>query len=107
MVRNISKEHFVATNVLMAFEDGSVSFCIPEGATLADISESLDKVGKWHTGKLISIDVRFKAPGESGFGCGSDHPLISSDIVLGISTGPHTGLSHSTVRSFSLASSSF
>ena len=80
MVRNISKEHFVATNVLMAFEDGSVSFCIPEGATLADISESLDKVGKWHTGKLVSIDVRFKAPGESGFGCGPDHPLISSSV---------------------------
>jgi hypothetical protein len=79
-MRNISKERFVATNVRMAFEDGSVSFCIPEGATLADISESLDKVGKWHTGKLVSIDVRFKAPGESGFGCGPDHPLISSSV---------------------------
>jgi hypothetical protein len=48
-MRNISKERFVATNVLMKFEDGSVSFCIPEGATLADISENLDKVGKWHS----------------------------------------------------------
>ncbi len=60
-MRNISKERFVATNVRMAFEDGSVSFCIPEGATLADISENLDKVGRWHD-KLVSIDVRFKAP---------------------------------------------
>jgi len=46
IMRNISKERFVATNVRMAFEDGSVSFCIPEGATLADISENLDKVGR-------------------------------------------------------------
>ncbi len=38
-MRNISKESFVAANVLMKFEYGSVSFCIPEGATLADISE--------------------------------------------------------------------
>jgi hypothetical protein len=78
-MRNISKGRFVATNVLMKFEDGSVSFCIPEGATLADISENLDKVGKWHS-KLLSIDVRFKAPNDSGFGCGANHPLISSSI---------------------------
>jgi hypothetical protein len=89
MVRNISKEHFVATSVLMAFEDGSVSFCIPEGATLADISENLDKVGKWHTGKLVSIDVRFKTPGESGFGCGPDHPLISSSVSQLAGTTDH------------------
>ena len=69
-MRNFSKERFVATNVLMKFEDGSASFCIPEGATLTDISENLDKVGKWH-GKLLSIDVRFKAPNDSGFGCGA------------------------------------
>jgi hypothetical protein len=78
-MRNISKGRFVATNVLMKFEDGSVSFCIPEGAILADISENLDKVGKWHS-KLLSIDVRFKAPNDSGFGCGANHPLISSSI---------------------------
>ena len=64
-MRNFSKERFVATNVRMAFEDGSVSFCIPEGATLADISENLDKVGRWHD-KLVSIDERFKAPDGSG-----------------------------------------
>lgn len=78
-MRNISKESFVATNVVMAFEDGSVSFCIPQGATLADISDNLDKVGKWH-GKLLSLDVRFNAPDESGFGRSADHPLISSPV---------------------------
>ncbi len=78
-MRNISKERFVAANVLMAFEDGSVSFCIPQGATLADISENVDKIGKWH-GKLQSIDVRFKAPEENGFGCGPEHPPISSSV---------------------------
>jgi hypothetical protein len=79
-MRNISKESFVAANVLMKFEFGSVSFCIPEGATLANISENMDKVGKWHGGKLVSIDVRFKAPDESGFGSCPDYPLISSSV---------------------------
>ena len=68
-MRNISKESFVAANVLMKFEFGSVSFCIPEGATLANISENMDKVGKWHGGKLVSIDVRFKAPDWGGHRC--------------------------------------
>ena len=79
-MRNFLKESFAAANVLMKFEYGSVSFCIPEGATLADISENMDKVGKWHGGKIVSIDVRFKAPDESGFGCDPDHPLISSSV---------------------------
>ena len=79
IMRNISKERFIATNVLLAFEDGSVSFCIPVGATLADISENMEKVGKWH-GKLLSVDVRFKAPDESGVGRFPDHPLISSSV---------------------------
>ena len=39
-MRNILKDSFVATNVLMKFEDGSESFCIPEGGTLADVSEN-------------------------------------------------------------------
>jgi hypothetical protein len=76
-MRNISKESFVATNVMMAFEDGSLSFCIPQGATLADIAENLDKVSKWHS-KLLSVDVRFNAPDKSGFGRSPEHPLISS-----------------------------
>ena len=40
-MRNISKERFVPTNVRMAFEYGSVSFCIPKGTTLADIGHRL------------------------------------------------------------------
>jgi hypothetical protein len=79
-MRNISRERFIATDVLMKFEDGSVCFCIPQGATLADISEDLDKIGKWHTGKLLSIAVRFKAPGENGFVRSPDHPLISLSV---------------------------
>ncbi len=79
-MRNISKERFVATNVLMAFEDGSVSFCIPAGTTLADISENLEKVGKWHRGKPLSIDVCFKASGGIRFGRGPGHALISSSV---------------------------
>ncbi len=79
-MRNISKERFVATNVRMEFEDGSVCFYVSQGATFADISENLDKIGKWHTGKLLAIDVRFKAPGESGFGRFPGHPLISSSV---------------------------
>ena len=59
-MRNFSKGRFIATNVRMAFEDGSVCFCIPEGKTFADISGNLDKVGKWPKGKIVSIDVRFK-----------------------------------------------
>ena len=100
-MHNISKESFVATNVLMAFEDGSVSFCIPEGATLADISENLDKVGKWH-GKLLSVDVRFNAPDKSV----RPLPRASVDIGLGVSIGQGAGSSHRTVRSFSVASAS-
>ena len=69
-MRNISKERLVSTNVLMKFADGSVSFRIPEGATLNDISENVDKVGKWH-GKLLSVDVCFKAPNDRGFGDGA------------------------------------
>jgi hypothetical protein len=79
-MRHISKERFIATNVQIEFEDGPVSFNISRGATLADISENLDKIGKWHRGQPLSIDVRFKAPGESGSGRIPAHPLISSPV---------------------------
>ena len=68
-MRNISKERFVATKVRMAFDDGSVSFCIPRGKTFADISENLEKVGRWPKGKIVSIDVRFKASDGSCHRC--------------------------------------
>jgi hypothetical protein len=68
IMRNISSERFMAANVLVKFEDGPVSFSIPHAATLADISEYLDSIGKWHTGKPLSIDVRFKALKENRSG---------------------------------------
>jgi hypothetical protein len=58
-MRNISQERFIPTNVLIEFED--VSFRVPRGATFADISENLDRIGMWHQGQPISIDMRFKA----------------------------------------------
>ena len=64
IMRNISKERFLATRLRMAFEDGLVSFYIPECTTLVRISENLNKVGKRHD-KLVSIDVRFQAPDQS------------------------------------------
>ena len=78
-MRNISKERFIATDVMMEFEDGPVSFLIQRGATLADISENLDQIGKWHTGQPLSINVHFKAANDSG--CDRDsHSMISSPI---------------------------
>ena len=78
-MRNTSKERFIATSVLIAFEDGSVSFRIPRGATLADVSENLDKIGKEHKGQPLSIDVRFRTPKDSSRGRAA-HPLISSSM---------------------------
>jgi hypothetical protein len=65
-MRNISKQRLIATNVLIRFEDGSESFPVRRGATLADISENLDRIGGWHEGQPISIEVRFKAPEDNG-----------------------------------------
>ena len=65
-MRNTSKERLIATSVLIAFEDGAVSFRIPRGATLADVSEDLDKIGKEHNGQPLSIDVRFRTPKDHG-----------------------------------------
>jgi len=79
-MHHISKERLVATDVLIEFEDGPVSFAIPRGETLADISENLDELGKWHKGRPLSIDVRFRAPQESGSSRVAAHPLISSPV---------------------------
>jgi hypothetical protein len=65
-MRNISSERFIATSVMVAFEDGCVSFRIPRGATLADVSENLDKIGKQRKGQPLSIAVRFRTPKGSG-----------------------------------------
>jgi hypothetical protein len=79
-MRNTSKERFIAANVLVAFEDGSVSFRIPRGATLADVSESLDVIGKDHKGQPLSIDVRFRTLRDSGRSCAAARPLKSSSM---------------------------
>jgi hypothetical protein len=60
-MRNISSDRFVATNVMIRFEDGSESFYVPPGSTVADISENLDRISKRHGGRPLSIDIRFKA----------------------------------------------
>jgi len=65
-MRNISNERFVATKVLIEFEDGPMSLSIPRGATLGDISEKLHNICKWHRGAALSIDVRFGATNGSG-----------------------------------------
>ena len=62
---NMSGKRFIATNVMIRFEDGSESFSVPSGATLSDISEKMDRIAMWHEGRPISIDVRFAAPKES------------------------------------------
>jgi hypothetical protein len=65
-MRNISTERFIATNVMIRFKDGSESFCVPRGSTLADISDNLDRIAQRHDGRPISIDIRFRAPDECG-----------------------------------------
>ena len=79
-MRNTSKERFIATSVLVAFEDGSVSLRIARGATLADVSENLDKIGKEHKGQPLSIDVRFRTPKGNDRGRANAHPLKSSSM---------------------------
>ena len=63
-----SQERFIPTNVLIAFEDGSVAFRVPRGATVADITENLDRIGIWHQGPPISIYVRFKSSEDKSYG---------------------------------------
>jgi hypothetical protein len=65
-MRTISEERFIATKALIEFEDGSLSLCIPRGATLGDISEKLHDICKWHRGGALSIDVRFGTASGAG-----------------------------------------
>jgi hypothetical protein len=74
-MRNIPKERFIATTVVIEFEDGPVSFGIQRGTTLAEISEDLDKAGKWHKGHPLSINVHFKAQIDRRRGGGRAHAL--------------------------------
>jgi hypothetical protein len=65
-MRTISEKRFIATKVLIQFEDGPLSLCIPRGATLGDLSEKLHDICKWHRGGALAIDVRFGAANGSG-----------------------------------------
>ena len=78
-MRNTSRDRFIATSVIVAFEDGSMYFRIPRGATLADVSENLDTIGKEHKGQPLSIEVRFRTPKGSSRGRAA-HPLVSSSM---------------------------
>lgn len=79
-MRNISAKAFVAANLLIEFEDGSVSLRIPHGATLADVSENLDKLGKWHTGRPIFVSVCFNAANAGDHRRSPVRCLLSSSI---------------------------
>ncbi len=72
-MRTNSNERLVATKVLVKFEDGPVFFRIPFGATLADVSEKFGKIGRWHKGRALSIDVRF--------GTAFDRPRLSAQVL--------------------------
>ena len=95
-MRNTSRERFIATSVLVAFEDGSVYFRIPRGATLADVLENRDKIGKKHRGRPLSIDVRFRTPKASGRGRVVGHPLKTSLALLAPCADRNRSLLHYT-----------
>ncbi len=77
-MRNISNERFVAANVMIEFEDGPVSFRISSGAPLELVSEKVGKIGRWHRGGPLSIEVRFGTVDGISGGCAGRHPLIAS-----------------------------
>ncbi len=79
-MRNMSEGRFIANTVLIEFPDGPVFFRVPRGATLAEISENLDIISRWHRGKPISIDVSFKASDPDGYRRARRLPLISSPV---------------------------
>lgn len=66
-MRTISNERFIPATVLIEFEDGPVSLRVPRGATLADISDIMDRIGKWNRGRPVSIDIRFKPADEGSY----------------------------------------
>ncbi|MGO9545715.1 MAG: hypothetical protein ACLPPF_13095 [Rhodomicrobium sp.] len=78
-MRTISNERFVATKVQIEFEDGPMSFRIPRGATLGDVSEKLHNICKWHKGGALAIDVRFGAANQGSRACGL--PSYSHQLV--------------------------
>jgi hypothetical protein len=79
-VRAAPNKRIIAANVGIEFEDGPVSFHVPRGATLAGILENIDRIGRWHKGQPISVDVRFRVADESGDRCLRLLSLISSPV---------------------------
>ena len=65
-MRNLSNDRLIATNVLIRFADGSELVTMPHSATLAYISETLNRLSLWHCGKALSVDIHFQVPDQSG-----------------------------------------
>ena len=87
-MRNITKEFLAPAKVSVTFEDGSVSFRILQEITLAALAEHLEKLGKWHLGPPLSVDVRFSSINTSNF---EDVP-VSSRISLPIAQTARDGM---------------
>ena len=85
-MRSVSSERFIAANVLVEFENGPVSFRVPHGATLGDVSEKLDNTGRWHGGRALTIKLRFGTIDERGGAVAQ--PFLSSSV----SPGPYAPL---------------
>ena len=61
-MRNRSMELPTTTNMVIEFEDCTVSMRIPPGATLSDVSERVEQLGKWHGGRPLSIEMHLHTP---------------------------------------------
>jgi hypothetical protein len=65
-MRNGSIDIRTATKMLVEFADEAIFLRIPPGATLADISERVAQLGKWHRGSPLSVSVRFNSTRKIG-----------------------------------------
>jgi hypothetical protein len=95
-MRDVSNERLFATKVLINFADGLVTLCIPRGATLADVSEKVGKIGRWHKGRALSVEVRFGAGFERQ---GRRAPILMSSSILQLAAAGH----QQTARHLALA----
>jgi hypothetical protein len=84
-MRSISRGPLIATHVIISFGDGAVSLLIPGGATLADISEKLARIGRWHRGQALSVDVLFKTSALQNSARERPIPLCPPTIMSSVS----------------------
>jgi hypothetical protein len=49
------------SRVRVAFEDGALSFMLSKDATFEDLADRLDRLGKRHHGKPVTIEVKLAA----------------------------------------------